>query len=68
MQANKCLKSCGEAPHSVQMSFVYSLAINGSVLTEAVRECIVVFGSVSIPRLILGVEPPLFLCCFFGAE
>ena len=74
VQASRCLTSCGEAPQSVQMSlgsptpYACSPAIDGSVLTVAVRECIVVFGSVSAPRSILGVDAPSVLCCFLAAE
>ena len=35
--------------------YACSPAIDGSVLTVVVRECILVFGSVSAPRPILGV-------------
>ena len=38
----------------------------GSVIVT-VRECIVVFGSVSAPRPILGVGAPSVLCCCPGA-
>ena len=74
MQANICLSSCGEAPLSVQMCLVRqtpyacSPAIDGSVLTIAVREYIIVFGCVSAPCPILGVDASSVLCCFFGVE
>ena len=42
--------------------------VDGSVLIVAVRECIIVFGSVSAPRPILGVDAPPVLCCYLGAE
>ena len=48
--------------------YACSPAIDGSVLTVAVRECIIVFGSVSALRPILGVDAPSLLCCFLGAE
>ena len=48
--------------------FACSPAIDGSVLTVAVREFIVVFVSVSAPRPISGVDAPSVLCCFLGAE
>ena len=48
--------------------YACSPVIDGSVLTVVVRECIVVFGSVSAPRPILGVGAPSVLCCFLGAE
>ena len=48
--------------------YAYSPAIDGSVMTVVVRECIVIFGSVSAPRPILGVDAPSVLCCFLGAE
>ena len=38
--------------------YACSPAVDGTVLTVFVRECIVVFGSVSAPRLILGVNAP----------
>ena len=38
--------------------YACSPAIDGSVLIVFVRECIVVFGSVSAPRPILGVDAP----------
>ena len=44
--------------------YACSPAIDGSVLSVVVRECIVVFGSVSAPRPILGVDAPSVLCCF----
>ena len=44
-----------------------SPAIDGSVLIVAGRECIVVFGSVSVPRPLLGVGAPSVLCCCPGA-
>ena len=48
--------------------YVCSPAIDGSVLTVVVRECMIVFGSVSAPRSILGVDAPSVLGCFLGAE
>ena len=45
-----------------------SPATYGSVLTVAVRECIIVFGSVSASRPILGVDSPSVLSCCLGAE
>ena len=48
--------------------YARSPAIDGSVLTVAVREFIVVFGLVSAPRPILGVDAPSVLCYFLGAE
>ena len=63
MQANRCLTSCGEAPQSVQLSLGSPNTPHASgVLTVAVRECIVVFASVSAPRLILGLDAPSVLC------
>ena len=44
--------------------YACSPAIDGSVLTVVVRECTVVFSSVSSPRPILGVGAPSVLCCF----
>ena len=55
--------------HLVRLTpYACSPAIDGSVLTVAVRECIVVSGSVSAPRPILGVDALSVLCCFLGAE
>ena len=48
--------------------YACSPAIDGSVLTVDVRECIVVFGSVTAPRPILGVDALLVLCWFLVAE
>ena len=48
--------------------YAWSPAIDNSVLIVAGRECIVVFGSVSVPHPILGVGAPLVLWCFLGAE
>ena len=48
--------------------YACSSEIDGSVLTVVVREFIVVFGSVSAPRPILGVDAPSVLCCLLGAE
>ena len=48
--------------------YTCSPAIYGSVLAVVVKECIVVFGSVSAPRLILGIDAPAVLCCFLGTE
>ena len=42
--------------------YACSPAIDGSVLTVVVRECIVVFGSVSAPRPILRVMF-VVVCC-----
>ena len=54
---------------TVRLTFcVCSPAIDGSVMTVAVRECIVVFGSVSAPRSILGMDDPSVLCWFLVAE
>ena len=39
-----------------------------SVLIVAVKECIVVFGSVSAPHRILGVVAPSVICCYLEAE
>ena len=55
--------------HLVHLTpYACSPAIDGRVLTVVVRECIVVFGSVSAPRPILGVDAPSVLCCCLGAE
>ena len=43
-------------------SYACSPAIDGSVLTVAVREYIVVFGAVSAPRPKLGLDAPSVLC------
>ena len=48
--------------------YACSPAVDGSVLTVTVREYIVVFGSVIIPRPILGVGAPSVTCCCLGAE
>ena len=48
--------------------YACSPAIDGSVLTVVMRECIVVFGGVSAPRPILGVDASSVLCWFFGVE
>ena len=64
VQANSCLTSDDEDPQSVQMS-LGSPTIDGSVLTVSVRECIVVFGSVSAPHPILGVYVPSVLSFLF---
>ena len=48
--------------------YACSPAIDDSFLTVDVRKCIVVFGLVSAPRPILGVDAPSVLCCFLGAE
>ena len=48
--------------------YACSPAIDGSVLIVVVRECIVVFGRVSAPRPILGVDAYSVLCCFLGVE
>ena len=48
--------------------YVCNPAIDGSVPTVAVRECIVAFGSVSAPHLIFGVDAPSVLCCLLRAE
>ena len=45
----------------------YSPAVDGSVLIVAVRKCIVVYGSISAPRPVLGVGSPSVLCCLLGA-
>ena len=43
--------------------------VDGSVLIVVVRECIVVSGSDSAPRMILGVDRlSILCCCFLGAE
>ena len=47
--------------------YACSPAVDGSVLIVAVRECIVVFGSVSAPRPILGLGGLSVLCCYPGA-
>ena len=47
--------------------YACSPAIDGSVLIVGERECIVVFGSVSVPRPILGVGALSVLCCCPGA-
>ena len=47
--------------------YACSPVIDGSVLIVAGKECIVVFGSVSFPRPILGVGVPSVLCCCPGA-
>ena len=47
--------------------YACSPAIDGSVLIVAGRECIVVFGSVSVPCSLLGVGAPSILCCCPGA-
>ena len=41
-------------------TYACSPVIYGNVLTIVVRECIVVFGSVSAPRPILGVDAPQY--------
>ena len=43
--------------------YACSPAIDGSVLIVAGREFIVVFGSISVPRPILGVGASSVLCC-----
>ena len=48
--------------------YACSPAIDGSVLTVVMREFIVVFGLVSDPYLILGVDASSVLCCFLGVE
>ena len=48
--------------------YACSPAIANSVLTVVVREYIVVFGSVSALRPIMGVDVTSVLCCFLGAE
>ena len=48
--------------------YACSPAIDGSALTVAVRECIVVFGSISALRPILGVDAPSVLCWLLVAE
>ena len=48
--------------------YACSPAIDGSFLTVVVIECIVVYGSVSAPFPILGVDAPSVLCCFLRAE
>ena len=45
----------------LRIPYACSPAIDGGVLIEAGRECIVVFGSVSVPRPILGVGAPSVL-------
>ena len=54
------------------LPIISSMSILGWVLawcvSVAVRECIVVLGSVSAPRPILGVDAPSVLCCFLGVE
>ena len=50
------------------LPYACSPAIEGSVLTVDVRECIVVFGSVSAPRPILRVDSPSVPCCLLAAE
>ena len=73
LQVNKFLTSCGEASQYVQMAlalrtpYACSPAIYGSSLIVAGRECIVVFGSVSVRHPILGVGAPSVLCCCSGA-
>ena len=47
--------------------YACSPAIDGSVLIVDGTECIVIFGSVSFPHLILGVCAPSVLCCCPGA-
>ena len=37
-----------------RIPYACSPAVDGSVLIVTVRECIVVFGSVSVPRPLLG--------------
>ena len=46
--------------------YACSPAIDDSVLIVAGRECIIVFGSVSVPHPILGVSAPSVLCCCPG--
>ena len=48
--------------------YACSPATDGSVLIVAGRECIVVFGSVSVPHPILGVGAPSVLCCYPGTK
>ena len=50
-----------------QTPYTCSAAVDSSVLIIAVRECIVVFSSVSAPCPILGVGAPSVLCCCPGA-
>ena len=47
--------------------YACSPEIDGSVLIVAGRECIVVFGSVSVLPSLLGVGAPLVPCCCPGA-
>ena len=49
---------------ALRTPYACSPAIDGSLLIVAGRECIVVFGSVSVPHPILGVGCPSVLCCF----
>ena len=48
--------------------YACSPEIDGSVLIVAGRECIVVFGSVFAPPLLLGMDASSVLCCYLGAE
>ena len=43
--------------------YVYSSAVDGSVLIVVARECIVASGSVPALRPLLGVGAPSVLCC-----
>ena len=47
--------------------YACSPAIHGGVLIVDGRECIVVFGSISVPHPILGVGVPSVYCCCPGA-
>ena len=60
-QSGVCCKKTSVAHLVVKLHILYS------VLIVAGRECIVSFGSVSVPRSILGVGVPSVLCCCPGA-
>ena len=47
--------------------YACSPTIDGSGLIVGGRECIVVFGSVYVPRPLLGVGATSVLCCCLGA-
>ena len=77
-QSRVCCKRTSVSHHVVKLHCLYicrlvlrtpyafSPAIDGSVLIVAGRECIVVFGSVSVPRPLLGVGAPSVLGCCPG--
>ena len=60
-QSGVCCKKTSVSHLVVKLHILYS------VLIVAGRECIVAFGSVSVPRSILGVGVPSVLGCCLGA-